>query len=178
MPLEEGSGHLDHLLRQTRMHHIDLSAMADVKANILLTMATVVLTLSIRYISDPLLKWPIIILIACCLMTIVLATYAVMPKVPARIKPGKHPKIDFKHFNPLFFGDFARLTYEEFQAAMLEVMVSPKEVYLAQLREIYLLGTFLARKKYRFVRLAYIAFIVGILACGIAIIIMAILATE
>ena len=152
--------------------------MADVKANILLTMASVVLTLSIRYISDPQLKWPIVILIACCLLTIVLATYAVMPKLPARLKPGKHPDVTSDHFNPLFFGDFARLTFDEFQTAMLGIMETPRDAYLVQIREIYLLGMFLARKKYRFVRLAYISFIAGFLASGIAIISLTILGSE
>ena len=34
--------------------------------------------------------------------------------------------------------------------------------YEAQVREIYLLGMFLAVKKYRFLRLAYLAFIAGL----------------
>ena len=61
-PITPGT-HLDHLLRQTRMHHVQLSAMADVKANIMLTLAAVVTTFSIGYLNDPLLRWPVVVLI-------------------------------------------------------------------------------------------------------------------
>lgn len=47
---------------------------------------------------------------------------------------------------------------------MEEVMNDPSRVYGAQVREIYLLGTFLAKKKYRFLRLGYLSFITGLFA--------------
>lgn len=174
MTMEKGGGYTDQLIRQTRIHHVELSSMADVKANILLTMASVVLTLSLRYISDELLKWPILMLITFCLLTIVLATYAVMPKLPLHLRHRDGVKIDDEHFNPLFFGDFTGLTFEEYETMMKEVMSSPASVYKAQIREIYLLGLFLAKKKYRFVRLAYIAFIIGFVASGVTIILKSI----
>jgi hypothetical protein len=40
----------------------------------------------------------------------------------------------------------------------------PSRAYGAQVRELYLLGTFLAKKKYRFLRLGYISFITGLFA--------------
>ncbi|HEY5297019.1 MAG TPA: hypothetical protein VIK59_03770 [Verrucomicrobiae bacterium] len=36
-------------------------------------------------------------------------------------------------------------------------------LYGTQVRELYLLGTFLAKKKYRFLRLAYLSFFTGLL---------------
>lgn len=47
MPLHEPANYLDQLIRQTRQHHVALSTMADQKANMLLTMSSVVLTLSL-----------------------------------------------------------------------------------------------------------------------------------
>ena len=67
-------------------------------------------------------------------------------------------------FNLLFFGDFVRMPYEEFEGAMEKVLNDPAQLYEAQVREIYALGTFLAKKKYRFLRLAYVTFLVGLLA--------------
>ena len=96
------ANHLDHLLRQTRMHHAQLSAMADVKANIMLTLAAVVTTFSIGYLSDPLLRWPVIVLILFCLCTIFFAAYAVMPKLDFDFRPNLE-KLDC---NILFFGSF------------------------------------------------------------------------
>jgi hypothetical protein len=36
-----------------------------------------------------------------------------------------------------------------------------------QIKEVYVLGCFLAAKKYRFLRLAYLAFLAGLLASGV-----------
>ena len=82
MEIQQRGPHLDQMMRQTRTHHVQLSSMADMKANLLLTMASVVVTLSVRYITEPHLKWATIVLIVFCLLTIALATYAVMPKLP------------------------------------------------------------------------------------------------
>jgi hypothetical protein len=50
---------------------------------------------------------------------------------------------------------------------MEAVMNDPSRTYEVEVRETYLLGVFLARKKYRFVRLAYLAFIAGLVVSGI-----------
>jgi len=164
MEIKQRGSHLDHLVRQTRMHHTQLSSMADMKANMLLTITSVVITLSVRYITEPHLKWAIVVLIAFCLMTIGLATYAVMPKIPFFIKREPGETIKSPGFNLLFFADFVRLTYEEFERGMEEVMNDPSLTYQVQVKELYTLGMFLAKKKYRFLRLAYITFIIGAFA--------------
>ncbi|MEJ2365307.1 MAG: hypothetical protein P8017_11625 [Deltaproteobacteria bacterium] len=61
MEIKQLGSHIDHLLRQTRMHHAQLSSMADMKANMLLTITSVVITLSVRYITEPQLKWAIVV---------------------------------------------------------------------------------------------------------------------
>jgi hypothetical protein len=59
------------------------------------------------------------------------------------------------------------LPYQEFELAMEEVMNDPSLTYQVQVRELYTLGTFLAKRKYRFLRLAYITFITGAFASAI-----------
>lgn len=162
MTIHHPGANLDHLLRQTRFHHVQLSAMADMKANMLLTLSAVVITLSAPHVLRPDFNWPFLVLIAFCLATVVLAAYAVMPKLPLSRKHQPPPDIHNPGFNLLFFGDFTGLDYPDFAAAMEEMMNDPSRVYEAQVREIYLLGTFLAVKKYRFLRLAYLAFIAGL----------------
>ena len=167
MEIKQPGAHLDHLVRQTRMHHMQLSSMADMKANMLLTMASVVIPLSVRYISEPQLKWATTVFISFCLLTIALATYAVMPKVPLSLKAKSHQDVRRPGFNLLFFGDFVQLDYEDFEGAMEEIMNDPSRAYQVQVQEVYTLGIFLAKKKYRFLRLAYITFIAGIFASAL-----------
>jgi hypothetical protein len=160
MKLEKHGSHLDHLMRATQFHHVQLSTMADVKANMLLTMSSVILTLCLPQVLKNSHLWPLYILIGFCLLTICLAAYAVMPKLPGRNLPP--PNVSDPSFNILFFGDFSRLSQMEFENAMGELMNDPDTTYAAQVREIYLLGTFLGKKKYRFLRLGYLSFITGL----------------
>ena len=156
--------HSDQLLRQTRAHHVQLSSMADLKANMLLTMSSIVITLAAQRVMNAGSQLPLITLMIFCLITILLAAYAVMPKLPfARRKPTPAERAD-PQFNVLFFGDFTALSYEEFEAEMEKILADPNRVYEAQVREIYTLGTFLAAKKYRYLRMAYLAFISGLFA--------------
>jgi hypothetical protein len=159
MNVHQPGAHLDHMLRQTRNHHVQLSSMADIKANMLLTIAAVVLTLAAPLAVRPVLRWPALVLIIFCLATIVLTIYAVLPKTGG----GKPKDPHNPAFNLLFFGDFTQMAYEEFENAMEKILNDPSELYQAQVREIYTLGVFLARKKYRFLRLAYLTFLGGLL---------------
>ena len=112
--IEKTGSYLDHLMRATQFHHVQLSSMADVKANMLLTMSSVVLTLCLPQLLKNSHLWPLYILIGFCLLTICLATYAVMPKLPpANLPP---PNIQDPSFNLLFFGDFTRLSQAQFES--------------------------------------------------------------
>lgn len=164
-PIAPGT-HLDHLLRQTRMHHVQLSSMADVKANIMLTLAAVVTTFSIGYLSDPILRWPVVVLILFCVATVFFAAYAVMPKLDFDFQPeAKNPDC-----NILFFGNFMNLEYEAFRDIVEEIMQTPENTYEAQIREVYELGVYLGYQKYRYVRFAYLTFIGGLVSSGLLLI--------
>src|ERR1700709_2481170 len=102
--IEKPGSHLDHLMRASQFHLIQLSSMADMKANMLLTMSSVVLTLCLPQVLKNSHLWPLYILMSFCLLTICLATYAVMPKLPPSNLPP--PDIQNPQFNLLFFGDF------------------------------------------------------------------------
>jgi hypothetical protein len=162
MKIPQPGSHLDHLLRQTRMHHVQLSVMADVKANALMTISAVMLTFSAPFIAREQFKQAVIVLMIFSLATIVLAMFSVMPTTPIRIRKFEPAALHHPTFNLLFFGSFARMEYEQFLAAMDEVMNDPSKTYEVQVREIYTLGIFLATKKYRLLRLAYFTFATGL----------------
>ncbi|MBI3881783.1 MAG: hypothetical protein HY301_17180 [Verrucomicrobia bacterium] len=167
MKITNPGGHLDQMMRQTRAHHVQLSSMADLKANMLLTMSSLVLTVAAPRVLTPEFRLAGIVLVVSCIATIALAAYAAMPKLPLR---RRHNDLEATHrgnFNLLFFGDFTRLTYEEFEAEMEKMMNDPSAAYEAQVREVYALGVFLATKKYRFLRLAYLSFIAGLVGSGV-----------
>jgi len=59
------------------------------------------------------------------------------------------------------------MDYYDFEHAMEKVMNDHEEAYKTQIKEIYLMGQYLAREKYRFVRFAYISFITGMVISSV-----------
>lgn len=166
MNIKTPNSMLDHFLRQTRVHHVQLSAMADVKANMLLTVASVVLTFSVGYLTDPAFQWASLTLILFCMATIVAAIYSTMPRVSVPPKPGAgHPATDPK-VNPLFFGTFVHMNYGDFCDTIEHALNDPNESVEFMMREIYTLGSFLAHRKYRYLRWGYLIFLTGLLTSG------------
>ena len=159
MQIENPTSMLDHLVRQTRVHHVQLSAMADVKANMMLTVASVVLSYSVSYLADPSFQWGALTLILFCMTSIIAAIFATMPRVSIPGKSGAHAERSSPQFNLLFFGSFIHMSYEEFNAEMEKLLNDPGDAADAMVREIYTLGIFLAHKKYRYLRWAYMLFV-------------------
>jgi len=168
MKINNPANEINYLLQQTRSHHVQLSSMADLKANMLLTMASIVITLAAPQAMKTGSQGPLLILMGFSLITILLAAYAVMPKMSFSANQRRTPDVHSPQFNLLFFGDFTSLDYDRFRTEMERVLNDPSSTYEAQVREIYTLGIFLARTKYRYLRLAYTTFIVGLFASFIA----------
>jgi hypothetical protein len=167
MKVENPGSFLDHFLRQTRIHHVQLSGMADMKANMMLTVASVVLTFTVGYLADPAFQWAALTLIAFCFASIVAAIYSVMPRVPLPSKNGARHDMKDPNYNPLFFGTFIHMTLEEYNEVMEHAVNDPSEAVELMVREIYTLGCFLAYRKYRYLRWAYLLFLSGLLIAGL-----------
>jgi hypothetical protein len=135
--------------------------MADRKANMMMTVASLLVPLSLRYLQVPEFQMAAVTMIGFCVLTVVLAAYAAMPKLTRMEKSVRKADAGNPAFNLLFFGAFSKMSYPEFQGAMESLMNDHNQAYEAQVREVYLIGQYLERKKYRFVRLAYISFIAG-----------------
>lgn len=163
MNIEKTGNHVDSLFSQTRMHHVRLSAMADIKANILLTVSSVMLSFSLPYLTTPIVQWPAISMMSFCGLTALSSIMALIPKLPS----GQRRKKDDPGFNLLFFGSFADLTYEEFHDEIEKVCNDHNKVYEAQVKEIYYLGVYLARKKYYYLRQGYKLFLAGLMVSAL-----------
>ncbi len=174
MKIEQSGSHLNHLIRQTRQHHVQLGSMADLKANILMTIASVVITLSVRHTMERDLKWTAMTLNFFSLITILPATSSMIPKIPFPLRPGIPEPRAGSGFNLLFFCDVTQVKHNEFSDDIQEEMNDPSKSYETQLKEIDTLGEYLARKQYRYSRLAstyYSPFIMGLCASGVILLI-------
>lgn len=144
---------LDNLLRTVQQHHVQLSVMADMKASIVITVSSIVATIALSRSGDPALRPALLTLALACLISLILAMIAVLPTF-AKTRGTR---------NLLFFGHFADMTEDEYMRAFEQIAASDELLYETAVRDIHSLGTYLHRKKYRFLRLAYIALIAGFL---------------
>src|SRR5689334_201808 len=148
----------DNILRTTQQHHVALSTMADTKANIIITVSSIVLTLSIGKLDQPELRTSVIVLMGFTLLALLLAILAVLPKYrPLRLTTVELPP----NFNLLFFGHFAELSRERYLAEIARTLKPDGSIYSAMAHDIYSLGYYLAHYKYRYLRLSYLCFLAG-----------------
>ncbi|MEO7960641.1 MAG: Pycsar system effector family protein [Ginsengibacter sp.] len=158
------------MLRLTSENHLKLSDMADHKANILISVnaiiISVILGVLLRKLQDEeYLLYPTIIFLAVAVTTIVISILATRPK----ISEGKFTPEDIaqKKTNLLFFGNFHKASYEDYNAAMRDMMLDTDYLYSSLIKDIYYLGVVLGRK-YKLIRLAYNIFMVGIIVSVLA----------
>ena len=149
----------DVLLRTTQQHHVQLSVMADTKANILITVSSIILTLILGKMSDPNLRAAMTTLAGFIFTALLLAVISVLPKYrPLRIRPGAPLP---PSFNLMFFGHFSELSKERFLLSVADKMKADGSVYETMARDVYAMGYYLAHYKYRFLRLSYLFFLGG-----------------
>jgi hypothetical protein len=148
----------DNMLRTAQQHHVALSTMADTKANIIITVSSIVLTLSMGRLDQQELRLSVITLTIFTLMALLLAILAVLPKYrPLRLTTSELPA----DFNLLFFGHFAELDRERYLAEVARTLAPGGTIYESMAKDVYSLGTYLAHHKYRYLRLSYICFLTG-----------------
>ncbi len=156
---------LDHMLLQTRRQLIDFSIMADTKANILLTISSVITTLVLTRVSDPKLMSAGIVLLCFLLPTVFMALLTLIPNI--RTFRRQKRSVTDPDFNPLFFGDYANVRHADYMAHMEEVLSDPHRTYEIQLNELYFAGRYLQYTKYNYVKLGYIFFFIGLISSTI-----------
>lgn len=154
---------IETMFRTTSSNHLMLSQMADNKANILITINSIILSVVVsvlirRLEEDPRLVIPTIMLVSVCLATIVFAILATRPNVSA----GRFTRDDVKNkkTNLLFFGNFHGMNVEDYEWSMKQMMKDADYLYGSLIKDIYYLGKVLG-KKYRFLRIAYNIFMFG-----------------
>ena len=149
-----------YLLRNTQQHHVQLSAFADQKANIIIASNSIIFSLTLSKMELAQHFWGAWALLIQAVLSIVSALIVVAPLS----LPKKRPNDDSDHFNILFFSHFAALEHDDFQDKMKNIMSSKDEVQYAMVRDIYQIGKILNTRKYPFLKLSSGIFIGGLIA--------------
>lgn len=154
------------MYRTTYRTHMSLSAFADNKANIMMSITAIVISISVstlipKFEIMPKIIIPTIFLLAVCLVALIFATLSTRPKITT----GKFTREDIQNrrTNLLFFGNYYNMDLEDFQWGMMEMIKDSDFLYSSMTRDLYFLGKVLAQK-YRYLRICYAVFMYGIIA--------------
>lgn len=142
-----------HLVRTIQQTHVQLSAMADHKASILMGATFVIFTITVGQARTSSAPVPLLILGAAAFFSAVFAVLAILPATHYR-KLGSG--------NLLFFGSFTQMPEEEHTERLLERLRSDEQIYRTMLHDLYQNGLVLERKKYRLLGYAYRIFLGGL----------------
>ena len=166
---------IDTVFRITSNNNQKLSSQADSKAHILIQVnaiiISVLLSLLLRKIEDHTnLAIPATMLLVVNLVTIIFSILATRPHIP----PGTFSKADLdeKKVNLLFFGNFYRMSLEDYAGGMLIMMDDKDFLYGSLIRDVYFQGIALG-KKYRWLRLSYNVFMYGLIVSVLAFLVAA-----
>ncbi|PZX94521.1 phosphohydrolase [Flavobacterium aquariorum] len=163
---------IDTLFRVTLGNHTRLSGIADSKANILLSVNAIIISIALSTLIPKLdspknvhLVIPTFIMLMSSVITIIFAILSTRPKVTKGVFTKKD--IEEKKVNLLFFGNFYKMPLEDYKWAMNEMMKDREYLYNSMIKDLYYLGIVL-EKKYRLLRIAYNIFMIGIVLSVIA----------
>jgi predicted metal-dependent HD superfamily phosphohydrolase len=166
---------IDTVFRITSNNNQKLSSQADSKAHILIQVNSIIisvlLSLLLRRIEDHIsLAVPTILLLTVNVVTIIFSILATRPHIP----PGRWTKADLdqKKVNLLFFGNFYRMSLEDYASGMLVMLDDRDFLYGSLIRDVYFQGIALG-KKYRWLRLSYNVFMYGLIVSVLAFLIAA-----
>ena len=153
------------LFRTAYRTHLDLSGLADAKANIMISINGVMMSVVIAGVSpamdtNPWLVRPVSVLLGVCALSLVLAILAARPRV--RRQTVTLDDVRSNRSTLLFFGTFANLSSEEFEEGMVEMMQEGDRIYRNMIRDLHGLGSVLMRK-YSMLRYSYTVFMVGLI---------------
>lgn len=163
---------IDTVFRVTLGNHTRLSEIADSKANILLSVNAIIISIALTTLipkldnpSNAHLITPTLILMISSMITIIFAIRSTQPKVTSGVFTRKD--IEERKVNLLFFGNFHKMPLEEYDWAMNEMLKDRDYIYGTMIKDLYFLGLVLNRK-YKLLRATYIVFTVGIIVSVMA----------
>jgi len=164
---------IETMFRITSANNQRLSDMADNKAQLLITVNSIMLSLIVSLLLRRLedhgnLIIPTFILLMVSLTCVVISILSTRPSIPK----GEFTKedMDNKKVNLLFFGNFYKMSLPSYTDGMIKVMNDKDFLYGTLITDVYSQGVVLGRK-YKLIRLAYNIFMFGLIAAVLAFVI-------
>ena len=155
---------IDNILRLNQTNIMNLTLMADTKANIMITVSSIVFSVTLSNMDSEILKWPLTFLGVFSMIALIFAIIVILPKTGY---PKTHDgDIDRKSpfYKSLFFGHFAHIPLDEFKSEYAKRLEKDSRTYDAVVGNIYGLGRVLATNKFKYLKLSYTSFLIGLVS--------------
>ncbi len=156
---------IETMFRNIMRTHVEFSAMADSKANIMISVNTIMITFIVSFLLRFLEEnnqfiIPAAVLTLTSLITLIYAILVTRPK----ISEGLFTKEDIlqKKSNLLFFGNFYKMKIDDFTWGMKTLMDDREYLYDSMIKDFYNLGQVLGIK-YKHLRICYNIFMYGLI---------------
>jgi hypothetical protein len=156
---------IETLFRASYRVQMELTALADNKANMMISINGIIMSIIIAAVApkldaNPWLMIPSTIFLVGTLISIIYAILAARP----RVSNTRISLEDLAHSkgNLLFFGDFANLSQDDFTKGMINLIQDNNTIYETMVRNLYGLGSVL-KKKFHLLKLAYTAFMIALI---------------
>lgn len=158
---------VDTLFRVTLNNHTRLSDIADSKANILLSVNAIIISVCLSVLVPKLdaprnghLIIPTFFLLLSSVLTIIFAILSTKPNV-TKTHFTKQDVADRK-VNLLFFGNFQQMLFDDYKFSMQDLIKDRDYIYDSMIKDLYFLGKVLERK-YKLLSITYTIFMAGII---------------
>lgn len=156
---------IETMFRSAYRVQMELTSLADNKANMMISINGIIISIIIAAVapkldSNPWLLLPSAVFLAGTLVSIIFAILAARPRVnrnPITLEDLAHSQ-----GNILFFGNFANLDKEHFTDGMLELMQDKMVLYETMIHNIHDLGLVLNRK-FGLLQVAYTSFMIALI---------------
>lgn len=164
---EKSDRSVDTLFRVTLNNHTRLSDIADSKANILLSVNAIIISVCLSVLVPKLdapknshLILPSFILLLSSVLTIIFAILSTKPNVTKTTFTSQD--IANRKVNLLFFGNFQQMLFDDYHNAMKDLIKDRDYIYDSMVKDLYYLGKVLDRK-YKLLSITYKIFMAGII---------------
>ena len=159
------------MFRTTSKNHYTLNEMVDKKANIMISVNSIILsviiggllnTTNIQSIGTVV---PIFIMLVTGFISVIFAVLSIRPDTTH----GKFTEKEIRNRegNLLFFGNFHGMDFRDYEWGVLEMISDQEYLYSTMIRDIYYLGQTLD-KKYKHIRISLNVFMIGVALSAIS----------
>ena len=177
-PVKDGRG-IETLYRSVYAYHISLTSIADNKANMMISINTIIISIVITLFgtgftfssgngfSSVRFVFPMAFLLLTSLLAVVFAILSARPNVTTKEKY----ELNKKDSSILFFGNFAQLQLREFVDKIKALKDQKDELYDSMTVDIFYLGSVLVRK-YNYLSWSYNIFMFGMVFCAVGFVVI------